>query len=392
VGGGIGGLSTALALADDGWQVEIFEQEDHVGAIGYGIQLGPNVFPVLQRIGVAQNVLAQSHQPDAIVMLDALDGREIARIPTQRSFLARFRYPYLVIHRADLHQILVNACGQFSNIALRAGAKVLRYQEEPDRVRVFLEDGSVHEGLCLIGADGLRSVIRAQLRDDGDPRPIGYVAHRTIIPMEDAPAGVRRDEVVMWAGPGFHIVQYPLRQGTILNLVAVFKTDTFSEKLDVEQYRHEVLRTYSAGCSVVAEIIAKLDLGRRWVISDRDPITRWSSGRVSLLGDAAHPTLQSYAQGAGMAFEDAICLADCFTAAQGRFDEAFERFRTARCVRTARVQLQSRTLWEDFHIGGIGRDVRNAVYREHDETSLFKCLAWLYDGFPAKSHDSRLSA
>src|SRR5262249_13549878 len=176
---------------------------------------------------------------------------------------------------------------------------------------VGVEDGGRSDGAALIGADGLRSAVRAQLVREGEPQPIGYVAHRTIVPMEELPAGVPyREEVVLWGGPGYHIVHYPLRHGTLFNIVAVFRTATFAERLAPDAYSAEVRKTYADAQPVMKTLTDTMDLGRRWVIADRDPIRHWGRERVTLLGDAAHPVLQSFAQGACMAIEDGVVLAE----------------------------------------------------------------------------------
>ena len=361
--------------------MRVLEEAPQFGAIGYGIQLGPNVLPMLARLGVADAVLQRASVPPALVMLDALDGTEVARIPTGDTFLRRFRHPYIIIHRIDLHEVLLDACRALPNVVLEPSSRVIGFEDEGGQVRLHTKDGSSHAGAALIGADGLGSSIRAQLCDEGPPRFIGYVAHRTIVPMRLLPDGVLREEVVLWGGPGYHIVHYPLRHGSLFNIVAVFRTATYAERDDVHGYRAELERTYRDAQPAMQALLALMDLKRRWAISDRDPIRHWHRGRVVLLGDAAHPTLQSLAQGACMAIEDAVCLADLVNTAPGDFDLAFRRYEAARLVRTARVQLESRSLWEFYHAGGIARDVRKLTVVDWNEAHMFDCLAWLYDGF-----------
>ena len=237
VGGGLGGLTTALALAQRGRSVRVLEGAPEFGAIGYGIQFGPNVFHVLDRIGVSDAVRQKADAPPAVLMIDALTGAEVTRVPTGPSFRDRFKHPYIIIHRIDLHLALLDACKRSDRIELVPDAMVAGFEDRGDRVTATTEDGRTFEGAAIVGADGLRSRIRAQLFDDGDPHPIGFVAHRTIVPMADVTADVPRDVVVLWAGPGFHIVHYPLRHGTLFNIVAVFRTSTYSEKGDVASYR-----------------------------------------------------------------------------------------------------------------------------------------------------------
>jgi 2-polyprenyl-6-methoxyphenol hydroxylase-like FAD-dependent oxidoreductase len=383
VGGGLGGAAVALALARVGFRVRVLEQAPEFGVIGYGIQLGPNVFPMFDRLGVTDAVLAQSIVPDAILMIDSVDAGVIACIPTgAASFRDRFKRPYIVIHRVDLHRLLLNACAANDNVELMPLTGAASYEDLGDRVRLHTRDGRVLEGAAVIGADGLHSVIRRQMRNEGEPRMIGYVAHRTIVPMQDVPADVYRKEVVLWSGPGCHIVHYPLRAGTLFNIVAVFRTSTYAERGDTARYRAEIDRTYRDSHPSMKALLAMMDLQRRFVIADRDPIRHWSRGRVTLLGDAAHPTLQTLAQGACMAIEDAVCLAELMDQAHGDHAAAFRAYENARYLRTARIVFESRYLWDNFyHLGGIEREVARSAWAARTERDVFDCLAWIYDGF-----------
>jgi 3-hydroxybenzoate 6-monooxygenase len=382
VGGGLGGASVALALARKGFRVRLLEQAQDFGVIGYGIQLGPNAFYMFDRLGLSEAVLAQSVIPHGLLMLDSIDAGVIARIPTGASFNARFKRPYIVIHRVDLHRILLDACEAHPNVELMPLTGAIRYEDLGDRVRLHTDNNRLIEGAAIIGADGLRSTIRQQMVNEGEPRVIGFVAHRTIVPMSEVPADVHRNEVVLWSGPGFHIVHYPLRTGTLLNIVAVFKTSTYLERGDIANYRADLDRTYCHSHPSMKALLSIMDLSRRWVISDRDPIRHWSKGRVTLLGDAAHPTLQTLAQSACMAIEDAVCLAELMEQAGGDFPGAFRRYERARYLRTARVQFESRYHWDNFyHAGGIEREVARETWSKRSEQEMFDCLAWLYDGF-----------
>jgi salicylate hydroxylase len=389
VGGGLGGLTAALALARHGRPVRVLEGAPEFGAIGYGIQFGPNVFHVFERIGVADQVRAVSDSPPAVLMLDALSGEEVTRVPTGASFRERFKYPYIIVHRIDLHNVLLDACRKSGPIELVPDAMVTGFEDRGDDVAVTTLDGRTFTGAALIGADGLGSNTRSQIRREGQPRLNGYVAHRTIVPMTEVPDGVQRDVVVLWAGPGCHIVHYPLRHGAAFNIVAVFRTASFAEKSDTRAYRAELERTYRPAHPTMKALLAMMDLERRWAVSDRDPIQQWSQGRVALIGDAAHPTLQSLAQGACMAIEDGICLGELIHLADGDFAAAFRQYETSRVLRTARVTLESRALWEFYHADGIARDVRNQTAAEWDEAHMFQCLGWLYDGFPIPAELAR---
>jgi 2-polyprenyl-6-methoxyphenol hydroxylase-like FAD-dependent oxidoreductase len=381
-GGGLGGLTTALALARRGQRSRVLEGAPEFGAIGYGIQFGPNVFHVLDRIGLTDAVMAKADCPPAVLMRDAFTGDVVVTIPTGASFHARFKHPYIIIHRIDLHHALLDACRRTDEIELVPDAMITGFEDSGDGVAVTTADGRSFSGPALVGADGFRSLIRATLVGDGEPQPIGYVAHRTIVPMPELAADVHRKEVVLWGGPGFHIVHYPLRHGTLFNIVAVFRTSTHGQKGDVESYRAELQHTYHDAHPAMHDLLAMMDLGRRWQVGDRGPVRHWHKGRVVLIGDAAHPPLQSLAQGACMAIEDGHCLAELIHAADGDFAGAFRRFEAARLLRTARVQLESRALWDFYHAEGIARDVRNATTATWDEAHVFNCLSWLYDGAP----------
>ncbi len=339
VGGGIGGLTAALGIGRLGWPVKVLEETPEFGAIGYGIQLGPNVFHMFERLGISQAVLEKSIVPKAVTMLDSVDNGVIVRIPTGAAFKQRFKHPYVVLHRVDLHRVLLEACKGIPSIELLPTTKVHGFEDTDDKVRLFTNNNTI-EGAAIIAADGLRSVVRQQLFNEGEPRMVGYVAHRTIIPMTQLGVDVRRDELVLWSGPGFHLVHYPLRDFTLFNIVAVFKTPTYAERGDATAYRAEVDRTYRNSHPAMKALVAMMDVSRRWAISDRDPIRHWNVGRVALLGDAAHPTLQSLAQGACMAIEDAVCLAELVGQSRGDFSSAFEQYSKARYIRAARVQYE----------------------------------------------------
>ena len=382
VGGGLGGLTTALALSRRGFAVQVLEGASEFGAIGYGIQFGPNVFAVFDPLGIGEKVRQSSDVPPGVIMVDALDGREVIRVPTGHpSFRTRFKNPYIIIHRVDLHNVLLAACARSKRIALVSGAMVTGFEQRGEQVVARTEDGRSFAGAALIGADGVRSKIRAQMFGDGELEPNGYVSHRTIVPMEEVPAGVDREDVVLWAGPGFHIVHYPLRHGAMFNIVAVFRTAGHAEKADAARYRADLQASYRTAHPTMQALLAMMDLRRRWALGVREPVRVWHKGRAVLLGDAAHPTLQSLAQGACMAIEDGLCLAELIHLCDGDFAQAIRRYERARCLRTARVTLESNYLWGVYHADDIAREVYWQSLGERSRDDVYQCLAWLYDGF-----------
>ena len=255
------------------------------------------------------------------------------------------------------------------------------FEDHGDHVIALTADGRRFRGRVLIGADGLRSRIRTQLKGDREPRLIGWVAHRTVVPIAQAPAGIDTSMVTFWGGEGFHVIHYPLRQGSVLNIVAVFRTPTYAERGDVESYRAELLKTYAKAHPLMRSMIAMMDLERRWPIADRDPARGWSKGRVVLLGDAVHPTLQSLAQGACMAIEDAVCLADLIELADGDFAAAFTQYEAERFRRTSRVVYESRYLWKVYHAEGPRREATLAPFQDRPNDEMWRRMAWIYDGY-----------
>ncbi|MEJ7930041.1 FAD-dependent monooxygenase [Ramlibacter sp. AN1015] len=380
VGGGVGGVCTALALGRQGRRVMLLEQADQIGAIGYGVQIGPNVLPMLERLGVGQSVLEKGYQPTEIRWCDIASGASLAEIPLHTPEFAR-RYGgsrYIAIHRVDLHQLLLAACEALPNVELNQATAVQGYRQDGERLVVLSADGREIEAAAVIASDGLRSRIRAQMQPGDLPRDTGYVAHRTIVPMDQAPALARqRTGVTMWSGPGFHVIYYPLRGRTELNIVMVVRVPP---GIDCESaaYRDHIAAIEAGAQAEPRELIERVSLERRWSIADRDPIRRWTDGRVTLLGDAAHATLQSLAQGAGMAIEDAVVLASILDEAGDDYAGAFERLQRARFLRTARVQLESRALWDVFHCDGLDAELRAMQWGERTPHDFYRCLDWLW--------------
>jgi salicylate hydroxylase len=379
-GGGIGGLATALALGRKGIPVRVIEQAREIGGIGYGIQLGPNVFPMFDRLGLSDIVKREADFPQAAVWLDAFSGEEVTRVDTTPAILARFGHPYIIIHRGDLHDILMDACRKVDAISFATGSAVTGFDDRGTSVVVNTADGDQTEGAALIGADGIRSRVRAQLFGDGDPNYIGWVAHRTTIPVEQVPQGVKTDVVALWGGEGFHIVHYPLRHGKLFNIVTVFRTPTYAQKVNAAGYKAEIDKTYARAHPVMKQLIEMTALDWRGPVADRQPIRHWTKGRVVLLGDAAHSTLQSLAQGACMAIEDGVVLAELVELSRGNFEAAFRQFQNERVVRTARVIFESRYMWRMFHPEGGERAPVHRRFRRMSRDDIWDGLAWLYDG------------
>jgi len=378
-GGGIGGLAAALGLANKGYAVTVLEQAASLGEIGAGIQIGPNAFHALDRLGVGPAARAKAVYVDALVLMDALSDEQVCAIPLDEPFRQRFGNPYAVIHRADLHGVLVEGCRAHDRVTLRTGARVAGYDQDKARVWAKLVDGGRLEGRALIGADGLHSPVRAQVVGDGAPVVSGHTTYRSVIPTAMMPEALRWNGATLWAGPKCHIVHYPLQGWKVFNLVATVQNNA-TEAVAGEPVPTDLVRqSFDHLAPRPQSIIHAAQSWKRWVLCDREPQERWVDGRVALLGDAAHPMLQYMAQGACMAMEDAVCLAETVAAAVGDIGAGLEAYRERRLPRTTRLQLSSRAMGEYvYHPDGARRLARNAWLKAKSPTDFFDSIEWLY--------------
>ncbi len=380
-GGGIGGFAAALALSQKGRSVKLLEQASEFAEVGAGIQIGPNVFKMFDVLGVTGAINDVAVFPDNLVMRDALTGEQITSVPIgSAAFRARYKYPYGVIYRPDLHDVLIEACAASPLVELQVIQNVTGYEDTGEKVRVFTEAGATHEGAALIGADGLWSTVRGQLVGDGKPRVSGHIAYRAVLPTAEVPAHIHQNNVVLWAGPKTHLVHYPLHRGDIFNLVAVFHSDRYEEGWDTYGDPEELTARFQGEHEDVLMMLGKIESWRMWVLCDREPIRDWSRGRVTLLGDAAHPMLQYLAQGACMATEDGVCLANRVAVNGDDFETAFKEYQQLRYLRTARVQLTARLFGDIYHAAGATADLRDAMLSAQDPSKPGEGMAWLYEG------------
>jgi salicylate hydroxylase len=376
VGGGIGGLAAALALSRQGFAVHVLERSAEFGEIGAGLQLAPNATRVLDRLGVTSDLAKHAVYPDRLVWMDAIREKRITEIDLRAPFRARYGHPYIVMHRSDLLQVLLDACRADKRITLEAGRHVEVVEDLGDRARARCAGGEIHETNLLIGADGLHSKVRQLISDD---RPIcaEYVAYRGTIPIDQMSTHAGLDNVVMWVGPDMHFVQYPVRGGDLYNQVAVFRSKRYTPDSDDWGTIEEFDAHFSQACTYVQNCAKLMWRDRRWPMYDREPILNWIRGRIVLLGDAAHPMLQYIAQGACQAIEDAACLADCVAATPSDIPAALARYQAQRAIKAARVQLTARAMGRFFHMAGAPAEVRNTLIglRAADDYSQ---LDWLY--------------
>jgi salicylate hydroxylase len=379
-GGGIGGLVTAFALARRGFAVRLFEQSPEFREVGAGIQLGPNIFRVLDKIGLKEAVLGDAHRPPAQEMRDAISGKLITRIPLGADFIARFGQPYAVTHRADIHGILVNACLGNELITLETSRRVDGFEEHADGITVTLESGERAEGRALIGCDGMWSGIRERIVGDGKPRVSGHIAYRAVLKRSEVPEDLWRPDVVLWAGPRTHLVHYPLRRGELYNLVAVFHSDRYEEGWNEEGSADLLWQHFKGQRPEVLRMLERIETWRMWVLCDREPMKDWSRGHVTLLGDAAHPMLQYLAQGACMATEDAVVLAEKAAAMPNDLPAAFKAYEQERYLRTGRVQIMARVYGDFYHARGVTAELRDLALAGRTPQQSYDGIAWLYGG------------
>ena len=378
-GGGIGGLAAALALVRQGYSVTVLEQAAHIGEIGAGIQLGPNAFHAFDALGVGDQARARAVYTECMVMHDALDESLVGRIETGEAFRQRFGNPYAVIHRADVHLSLLEGAQHSGRVSFHTNTQVQRVEPGADHQSVTAVDqnGKRWTGQALIGADGGKSVVRAQYVND-PPRVTGHVVYRAVVDKADFPQDLRWNAASLWAGPKCHLVHYPLRGGEQYNVVVTFHSRQ-DETWSVTDGSKEEVESYFQGiCPKARQLIDLPKSWKRWATADREPIGNWVFGRATLLGDAAHPTTQYMAQGACMAMEDAVTLGEALRACEHDWDAALQLYQRHRITRTARIVLSGREMGRLYHAAGVERLVRNALWKGRSQERFYDAMEWLY--------------
>ncbi|MGE7390537.1 FAD-dependent monooxygenase [Streptomyces sp. NPDC004126] len=377
-GGGIGGLAAALGQARAGHRTTVLEGRPEFSEIGAGIQLAPNAFHALGLLGVRDRVAERADFIDELRFMDGTSGQRVASMELAGAYRTRFGGPYAVVHRGDLHRALLEGCRE-AGVELLAGQRVTGYRQTGDRVTALTAGGGRFSADVLLGADGLRSAVRAQLLGDGGPRVSGHTIYRSVIPMQEVPHELRARAVALWAGPGWHFVHYPIGGGDFLNLAATRDDGAREEITGAAASRSRVLGEFPGLCAGARRL---LELGRDWriwVLCDRDPVEGWTDGRVALLGDAAHPMLQYAAQGACMALEDAVVLGRLLRRDPRDAPHRLAEYNALRRERTARTTLTARAMGERlYHAAGADVPARNALLSGLSPAGLREAVAWLH--------------
>jgi 2-polyprenyl-6-methoxyphenol hydroxylase-like FAD-dependent oxidoreductase len=381
IGGGIGGVATALALAQRGISAHVLEQSAELAEIGAGIQLGPNASRVLDRLGVLESISENAVFPPEAVLMDAVTGRCLTRLKFDERFIDSYGYRYLVTHRTDLHQSLVDACLATGQVTVGTSQRVTGLSQDDDGVRIDTAAGQAYRARAVIGADGLHSVVRQYVVGDGEPIVSRDVAYRGTLRYADVDEREGKDNMTWWIGPRMHLVQYPIRRRELFNQVAVFTTASAAGGSDDETRGGpaELDERFADKCEVVRRGAASILRDRRWVLVDREPVANWTKGSVTLLGDAAHPMLQYLGQGGCQALEDAVALAGALADAGGidNARAAFGAYQQLRIPRTALTQRWARRLGEIVHSDGVTAFLRNQLLKHRSDEDL-TYFDWLY--------------
>lgn len=347
-GAGIGGLALAALLARQGWPVTVCEQAAHIGEIGAGVQLSPNAVKVLRALRLEDAAASVAFAPEAFTGWDWRSGKALYRTPIRGVYEANYGAPYLHIHRADLHRLLAS---RVPAQALRLGARVESVSEEGGRMAVRLSDGQVLQADVVVGADGIHSAVRQHLHGEAAPRFTGNLCWRGMVATADLPAGHVPPTASNWLGPHGHVVHYCVRGGELINFVAVMETaDWTSESWTERSSVAELQRAFDGWHPRLQTLFERAGELFRWGLFDREPLPFWSRGRVTLLGDAAHPMLPFLAQGAAQAIEDAFSLAAWLGLSPGDPAAALAAYEAERKGRTSRIQLGARARGKTVHL------------------------------------------
>jgi len=348
IGGGIGGVALTGALAQRGMDVRVFERAPAFGEVGAGIQMTPNAAKVLRALGLADQLRRVGFLPQAIVGRNWRTARENFRTPLITECPKLYGADFYHIHRADLHAMLVSLVPEH---AATLSTSCVSVRNEGNTAVATFDDGSEFEADVIVGADGIHSVVRNQMFGDEAPRFTGHMCYRAVVPFEDRRPDFVSPDASFWMGPKGHVVTYYVRSGAAVNIVAVNETaDWVEESWNAPSSREELLKAFEGWHENLIKLFERSDSVFKWGLFDRNPMKTWSSGHVTLLGDAAHPMLPFLSQGAAMAIEDGYVLAKSLDAHGQDIQSALRDYEAERLPRTSRVQLEARERGKTYHL------------------------------------------
>jgi salicylate hydroxylase len=380
-------LTAALSLARNGFGVVVLEQAARLEETGAGIQLSPNAARILIGLGLEEQLRAEVVAPSALHVLDARSGRKIVRMPLGDAATRRYGAPYWVIHRGDLQATLANAVAQTPSIVLKLGTRVENFATQTNSVTVSARStqGAITEqGLALIAADGLWSSTRKRLGHDTEPRFVKRAAWRALIAAKDLSPAFAEPTVHLWLGPAAHLVHYPVKGGSLVNVVVIMDDTWSAPGWSEPASRADLLQRISEDdwAPRALSLVSTPENWLKWALYDLDPVARWSQGPVALLGDAAHPMLPNLAQGAAMAIEDAAVIAHCLARAPDDPTTALQTYWAARHARAHKVQRLAARNGARYHLSGVRAMVRNRAMQTLGGKRLLYHYDWLYDWRP----------
>jgi salicylate hydroxylase len=385
-GAGVAGLTTALALLQQGFKVDVFEQASQLGELGAGLQISPNGSRVLQALGLeaALKTCVSQAQGKEIRMWNT--GQRWKLFDLGEDCLARFGAPYWMVHRGDLHRVLVEAFNARSDRPVRLNARVVNARSTEAGVTFELNDGSQHSARALLAADGVHSVLREQLLGEDKAQFTGLLAWRGLVPVERVSEHLRAQVGTNWVGPGAHVITYPVRAGELMNVVGIIEREGWRSESWTERGTHaELLQDFGHWHADVCELMSAIEQPFKWALLGRAPQPGWAQGNICLLGDAAHPTLPFLAQGANMAIEDAAVMARCL-ALDASPAQAFVRFEKLRWQRTADIVNRSRDNAQRFHNPQLSDPAKAVDYvsSEWEPEKVRRRYDWMFEYDPLK--------
>lgn len=376
-GGGIAGLAAAISLAQRGLPSIVLEQARQFEEVGAGLQLGPNGMRAIEALGVKEALMPKLVAPRAVSIRDGVTGRVLTEVPLGRNIVERFGQPYHVVHRADLLAALVETAQGLPLIRLETNRQVTGFSEDGRGIRVNLDTGRSETAPALIGADGIRSAVRKGLVGDDPIAFANCTLYRGLVARRKAPAAAQVDDVTLWLCPGGHVVHYPVSGGDKVNIVAAFDNHWHEPGWGSHGSKRALVTAFGKVAPALAEVLDATDRWLKWAAADREPVTTWGKGRVTLIGDAAHPVLPFLAQGAAMALEDAVVLGRKIEVNRD-FALAFRQYEAERQPRTAMMRQQTRRVGKAYHAKGVVRAARNVILGLMTPERSYRQMQWIY--------------